>query len=163
MRNNIKRFLIEILLTIPCSLFAQSDNTVQYCNPRFNFCILYPKSFILQPPPQNGDGRTFVSPDKKAVIYAWGNLAIEDFSRLGQEFKIATDGIKLVYKRVTNNSFIFSGIDEQGQIVYRKTCKKKINYYGQSTFVFQSLEITYPPSQQTLYKLYCLQIAKSFD
>lgn len=72
----------------------------------------------------------FLSADKKAEIRAFGRLAIEDFDRLDQEFESATGQLKLIYKHITKDWFVVSGINEKGNIVYCKTRKKIIDYMG---------------------------------
>ena len=54
----------------------------KYCNARFDFCVEYPASFVNLPPPENNDGLTFLSTDKKTKILAFGSLASEDFDRI---------------------------------------------------------------------------------
>lgn len=134
----------------------------KYCNARFDFCVEYPASFVNLPPPENNDGLTFLSTDKKTKILAFGSLASEDFDRIDQEFNIAISKINLTYKKVTKDWFVFSGLGKQGEIVYRKTVKKKINYTGdRDAYVFQTLMITYPASQKNIYQTYCRKISKS--
>lgn len=134
----------------------------KYCNARFGFCIEYPASFVSMPPPSNNDGLTFLSTDKKTKILAFGSLAVEDFDRIDQEFTIAISNINLTYKKVLKDWFIFSGLSKQGEIVFRKTVKKKINYKGdRDVNVFQTLMIIYPAAQNNIYQTYCIKISKS--
>lgn len=133
-----------------------------YCNARFSFCIEYPSTFIRLPPPENGDGLIFQSVDKKTEIRAFGSLAVEDFDKLSQEYALATSDIKVTYKKNSKNWFIIAGITDQGKVLYRKTCKRKVDYMGQpSTSVFQTLMIEYPKSQEEFYKNYCEKIVES--
>ncbi len=75
----------------------------------------------------------------------------------------ATDKVKIHYKVMKGSWFIFSGVDTAGNIIYQKTVKKAVNYMGDpGTEVFQTVRISYPPSQQNEYKDYCGIIAKSF-
>jgi hypothetical protein len=136
----------------------------KYCNARFDFCVEYPASFVSMPPPANNDGLTFLSTDKKTKIPAFGSLAVEDFDRIDQEFTIAISNINLTYKKVSKDWFIFSGLSKQGEIVYRKTVRKKINYKGdQGVYVFQTLMIIYPAVQNNIYQTYCIKISKSLS
>lgn len=156
------------LLLISFLMLTKSVNTAEafekYCNARFSFCLGYPISFVSQSPPENGDGEALLSRDGLAEIRAFGSLAVEDFNTLEQEFTVATSKTKLTYKRITKDWFVFSGIDQKGEIVYRKTVRKKINYMGKpATQVFQTLMIKYPASQQSVYTPYCLEISKSLS
>ena len=157
----MRNFLIIPILILIFS-FKSSNTFDTYCNTRFDFCIEYPHLFKRQPAPTNGDGLIFLSPDKNTEIHAFGKLAVGNLYKLDQEFQMSTEDLNVVYKKITNNSFIFSGINKQGKIVYRKTIKKKIDYVGlPGTYVFQSLMITYPDSQKKLYESYCKKISTS--
>lgn len=155
----MKLSLVFLTLILHITSYSQS---AQYCNARFDFCIPYPGAFQKQPEPENQDGLIFLSADKHTEIRAFGRLAIEDLNELSQEFAIASSEIKVTYHKMEKNWFIFSGIDKDGKIVYRKTVKKTINYMGQGKQeVFQTLMITYPATEQSTYGPYCKQIAKS--
>lgn len=155
----LKSFLIFCFILVAYSCKPQY---IQYCNPRFNFCILYPSDFIKLPESENGDGRIFISKDKKTEIRMYGKLAIEDFDKLSQEFTSATSDIQLTYKMIKGTAFIFSGMDANGNIVYVKTVKKNIDYMGEKNItVFLTLMIRYPRAQNKQYDAYCKQIAKS--
>ena len=123
----------------------------------------YPSSFKMQRQSENNDGAIFTSKDSKIKIWTYGRLAVEDLDKLEQEFGFAADKIKITYRVMKSNWFAFSGIDATGNIIYQKTVKKAINYFGDpNTNVFQTIRISYPPLQQEKYKGYCDIIAKSF-
>jgi len=133
-----------------------------YCNERFDFCIEYPDSFKARPAPENGDGQIFLSADQKTEIRAFGRLAIEDLDQIKQEYGFGSKGLKLTYKKITKNLFIISGHNQKGEIVYRKTIKKQIEYRGTPGIeVFQTLMITYPVSEKGKYESYCRYISTS--
>lgn len=156
----MRYFLIPILLIV--SSFRFNGDYALYCNSRFDFCVEYPASFSKLPKPDNDDGMTFLSADKKATISAFGSLATEPFETLDQELALAITDKKVTYKVVRKDWFILSGTDRNGNIFYRKTVKKKINYMELGeTDVFQTLMLSYPPSQKQLYHSYCQKIAKS--
>ena len=153
-------------LLIPFVVFLNAgtagDTYKKYCNARFDFCIEYPASFIAQPPAENGDGQIFLSKDGRTEVRAFGSLATEDVGMLEQEFTMASSKTTLTYKRITKDWFVFSGVNQQGKIVYRKTVKKKIDYMGQpGTETFQTIMITYPSSENKVYAAYCGKIAQS--
>lgn len=155
------RYLFIPLLLFLCS-FQPSNDYVSYCNSRFNFCIEYPASFSKQSKPDNEDGLTFLSGDRKTEIKAFGSLAVEPFEELSQELALASTDKNVTYKAVKKDWFIISGTDEEGNIFYQKTVKKKINHMDSGeAYVFQTLMIRYPASQKHLYNSYCQKIAKS--
>ncbi|MDF2193477.1 hypothetical protein [Paraflavitalea sp. CAU 1676] len=152
-----------LLLIIISTSFSRVELYKDYCNPRFDFCIKYPSTFKNTQQSENNDGATFTSKDQRAQILAYGRLVVEDLDKLEQEFGFATDKIKIHYKVMKGSWFIFSGVDTAGNIIYQKTVKKAVNYMGDpGTEVFQTVRISYPPSQQNEYKDYCGIIAKSF-
>ena len=156
--------LFFIAISFLYSSNFQTDQYKNYCNARFDFCVKFPKDFQKQPEPENGDGASFVSQDKKSNILAFGRLAVEDLDRIEQEFEISSKDIKLTYRMVKDNWFIFSGLDLKGNIVYQKTTKKKIIYFGNpGTDVFQTLIITYPSDQTKKLEPYCKVISKSLQ
>ncbi|ANE50573.1 hypothetical protein [Flavisolibacter tropicus] len=155
----MKSFLFPFLLLL-CSF--QDPGYSSYCNNRFSFCIEYPTGFNKQQKPDNDDGMIFLSADKKTEVRAFGSLATEPFNELSQELEMAIDNKNVTYKTVKKDWFIISGTDKNGNIFYRKTVKKKINYMGTGeTEVFQTLMITYPTSQKDVYSSFCSTIAKS--
>jgi hypothetical protein len=152
------------LLFVSLTSYSNDKKYDKYCNTRFSFCIEYPRHFKSEPPPENGDCLTFISPDKQTKVLAFGSLAVEGFDQIEQEFKISTKDISLTYKLQHKDWFVFSGKTKDNNIIYRKTRKIKITYLGQpDTFVFQTLMIEYPFSQATIYEPYCLTISKSLE
>lgn len=154
-------FLLALIFT--GAAFTPQDDYSSYCNARFSFCIKYPKAFQKGKEADNGDGAVFTSKDKKTEIRGYGSLAVEDFDKLEQRFKLATETLTVTYKTMKADWFVFSGTDGSGNIIYQKTVKKKIDYFGDAgTPVFQTLRISYPAEQQKNYGEYCRVIAKSF-
>lgn len=147
--------------------FAQTSKMKTYCNARFQFCIQYPKDFKGQEA-YNGDGKTFKTTDKNAVIFTWGNLATDDIANLEEYYKISAEDNNVTYSIKKKNYFIISGTNKDGGVFYQKTQIKTIKYYGtpdnDNTAVFQSLYITYPLSLKEKYASYCTYISKcTFD
>jgi len=101
---------------------------------------------------------------KKDGVRIFGRLAIEGLDQLKQEYGFAGGGLKITYKKITRDHFIISGLNKKGDIVYRKTVKKKITYQGQpGTEVFQTLMITYTGADRTKYENYCRYISGSLQ
>lgn len=156
------RYILLVLCIAGSFLTAHAQVPQQYCNARFSYCVSYPASFVAQEESANGDGKVMLAKDGKAEIRAFGSLVVTEGDHLKEAFKLATSHMKLAYKVIKKDVFIISGTDQAGNVVYRKTVIKKIDYMGTGdTVVLQTLMITYPPDQQSLYASYCAQIAGS--
>lgn len=158
--------VIYLIIFLIVSSFKTNENFNTYCNPRFQFCIKYPKDFkAIETPPTNGDGLTFYSNDKSAEILAYGSMFIEDVNEINENFKLMTSNVNVTYKVLKNNYFIFSGTDKKGNIIYNKTVLKLVKNYmntNESQQVYYNLQISYPASKQAVYGYYCNTIASSF-
>lgn len=158
----MRKIGVYIIVFITSTSFFKDEEYTSYCNTRFNFCMKYPSSFKMRQQSENNDGSIFTSKDGKTEIWAYGRLAIEELDKLEQEFGFATDKIKITYRVMKSSWFVFSGVDTAGNTIYQKTVKKAVDYFGDpGTNVFQTIRISYPPSQQEKYKDYCDIIAKS--
>lgn len=143
--------------------FQRSEGYQTYCNSKYDYCIRYPKTFQMQEKSENGDGAFFISDDKKAEIWAYGRLAVEDLNELEQEFGLATEKIRVTYQIKKATWFVFSGTDAKNNVIYQKTVKKNIEFFGdKETPAFQTLRLSYPPDQKKKYDAYCKLIARSF-
>jgi hypothetical protein len=159
----------SFLLAVLCLSFTAGPRK-QYCNERFRFCMEYPDGFKADGESANGDGQTFSALKGAAKIWAYAHLALDprdldennDPDPLKHEFKTSTEGIKLAYKVMRPDYYIFSGANSNGDIVYCKTARHKINYMGNpGSEVLQSIMIIYPAAEQEKYKDYCTYIAGS--
>lgn len=161
----------SLVLAVLCLSFSTLTRK-QYCNNRFQFCMEYPEDFNAEGESGNGDGQTFSARKGTAKIWTYGHLVIDpadidDNAKPGAdpllyEFKSATEGLKMAYKVIKPNYYIYSGTNKNGDIVYAKTAKHKINYMGSpDSEVFQTIMIIYPAAEQDKYKDYCTYIAGS--
>jgi hypothetical protein len=129
-----------------------------YCNKRFSFCIDYPSDFISSEESNNGDGQTFHSKDGEVSINAWGELVVDGVSTLDINYERELTNNKISYKEKKNNSFVISSI-ENGKIFYRKTLKRKIDYFGNENInTLITIKISYPIEQKNIYDGYCKKI-----
>lgn len=162
--KKISSLLLLTTLLITSSSF-QNKPLTEYCNGRFGYCINYPAALIPQGEAANADGQTFLSKDKQTVVTTYGMLALEEVNdNLQENFALETKNIQVTYKVIKANSYLFSGLNKEGKIVYQKSVLKKIAYMGEEkeeTLAWQTLSITYPKAQQATYGSYCSVIAKS--
>ena len=62
-----------LLVVFTCSISIGQVKYSTYNNDRFEFSIDYPESLLkMQPPPENDDGRTFISGDGTVEMRVWG-------------------------------------------------------------------------------------------
>lgn len=154
MENTLRRLIFGIiLLLLACRpLFANPQNTMAYCNDRYGFCIEYPRDFIMEPPPENGDGRRFHD-DKGFLMIASGINNVLD-ETLSEEMRSQSkDFDKITYRLKGKNWFILSGY-KGSDVLYRKA------YVGKGAM--NHLYITYPVRQAKAYGETVTQISRSF-
>jgi hypothetical protein len=147
-----KRFVL--LLLLGSSVLAHSSMR-QYCNSRFAFCIDYPKNLILQPAPENGDGRTFKSKDGlvKMLVYGSNNSLMEKLETRFNAESSSSATRKVTYKLFKTDFFVISGVENK-MVFYQKVLFKNDEY---KTFL-----ITYPVTQKKAYDSITVKISASF-
>ena len=155
----IKTAIFSYFLLLANTVFAQS--TTEYCNDRYQFCVVRPADFIALPLPENGDGAGFKSTDQAAEFVAFGCLVVQEINdSLETVYTAAQKDVTVTYKIRKKDWFVVSGIDTDGKIFYQKTARKTIDYNGSETEVYWTAEIKYPASQKEKYDPYCALIAK---
>ena len=101
-RGRMRRLRITPLsaaLLVALANGAQAGVWRTYHNTRFGTTADVPASWTMGPPPQNNDGRSFTSPDKRAEITISGIFAnIGSNDELASRL-IATEGETITYKR----------------------------------------------------------------
>jgi hypothetical protein len=138
-----------ISVTVPLpELFAEttSPNKIEYdlyMNSRFNFNVLVPDNYKSDPPPENGDGLSFHSPDKKIEITAYGmyNTLFHTVEQ-AMNFSIESNKqYKFTLKILKDNFYVISGI-YQNDIIYIKSI------YNKEDDSFITIYIKYPISKK---------------
>ena len=118
-----------LLASMVAASTAPAADWTPFHNDRFGFSVDVPAGFTSAPPPENGDGGTFTSPDGRATILAYGHLFV-DVEGLAQdehdqERMSAHDGLDVTYRQVSSRATTFSGL--RGDIVIYQhaiaTCK----------------------------------------
>lgn len=88
----------------------------EYTNPRFGFATFWPSSFTAQPPPVDGDGLAWASPDGLAELTAYGsNNVLNESPR--QDESADSRGLSVVYTDITGNIVTVSGYKDNGRII----------------------------------------------
>jgi serine/threonine-protein kinase len=91
-----------------------------YANPRYGFTALWPSSFRAQPPPEDGDGQVWASPDGRVHLAAYGANNVLNYSPEQDE---AADArlMSVVYANISGDIVTVSGYTNNGRtIVYQR-------------------------------------------
>lgn len=100
----------------------RSTQYQNYSNPRFGFSVDVPVNYRKQPPPEDGDGAAFTSPDGKAQLSVFGeNNVLGDTSATGlakEVQEVEGSGGQVTYRFVDDQSYICSGYDANGNVFY---------------------------------------------
>ncbi len=94
---------------------------VRYQNERYRFLVDVPTFLVAQPPPANGDGRTFVG--KGVELRVWGSYASLTLANYCEEETGAT------VHQVTKDSCFSTGVAEQ-RIFWQRNRLKDRTIYG---------------------------------
>ncbi len=149
------KLLLSLALLVLLPLAATAETAwKEYVNPRFGFKLSYPATLKLRPPPTNGQGRDFFSPDQEFHLAAYGHFLIDEDSleKRWQE-ELAELGAVITYKKKAGTWYVVSGVKD-GTEFYHQTHVKDGNW---ATF-----RITYPHSKAKQYDPWVEKIAKSF-
>jgi eukaryotic-like serine/threonine-protein kinase len=91
-----------------------------YANPRYGFTALWPSSFRAQPPPEDGHGQAWTSPDGQVLLAAYGTDNVFNYSPEQDE---AADARRMsaVYVNISGDIVTVSGYTNNGHtIVYER-------------------------------------------
>jgi len=131
---------------------GNSQGFAQYCNDRYGFCVDYPSSLTMDPPPANGDGRRFHDPNGFLLIVSGINNVLDD--TVETEMKSQSKDIeKITYRSEGKNWFVLSGY-KGSDVVYLKT------YVGEGAV--NHLYIKYPAQKKADYTETVTIISRSF-
>ena len=155
MRKTTLLFAIILLISAGTTLAQTKYST--YTNDRFGYSIDYPANLLTpQPEADNGDGRIFLSHDKKVEMRVWGNYDALSRSLRGEYRDALKTYIGVKYKILLNDGFVVSGVSK-GAIYYRKTLYRKSGDVG----TFYTFYITYPESARKPYDAVVRKVAGS--
>jgi hypothetical protein len=152
---------LSLRLALICA-FAASANLAGaasawrwYANDRFGVSADVPADWREQPPPENDDGRIFVSPDGKAQLIVNGGFVTEETAALALEAHASPRaGERATYVKRGAHAVILSWTSGDN-IFYRRTiltCSDK---------VWNNVELTYPASQKQAFDPLVTHVAQS--
>lgn len=124
----------------------------KYTNSRYGFSINVPANFKTNPPPTNGDGRSFYD-DYGATFVVWGahNVLDETVSHALNE--ALSNHLNVAYSASGKDWYVIS-YREAGYIVYEK-------YFISAGFI-NGWSFKYPVSQASVMNPVCSAVARTF-
>jgi len=144
-------------LFAPCG--ARADNGwAVYVNDRYGTTVWYPAPrFVMQPPPDNDDGRTLIAADgAKILVFASYNVLDETLASK-QAGLTGPDYARTTYRAKGPNWFVVSGYRDIGGV--------DSVFYEKHIFardVVHSLIVTYPSALKGRYEPIVARVAASF-
>jgi serine/threonine-protein kinase len=140
------RFIVSLFATLWLVLpVAHAATWRTYHNPRFGTTADVPAEWIPQPPPENGDGLIFLSPDHRAQIAISGILNMGTIAEEIASRAEPNEGESVTYTKVGASSVVVSGLKGKDRIFYRRSmlsCR---------TQIWNSLSIEYPASEKLTF------------
>jgi hypothetical protein len=153
--------LLKLRLALICAFAASTSlaGTASawrwYANDRFAVSADVPADWREQPPPENDDGRIFLSPDGKGELIVNGGFVSEDTPAAALE-ALATPraGERATYVKRGPHAVILSGTSGEN-IFYRRTILTC------SDQVWNNVEFTYPAGQKQAFDALVAHVAQS--
>ncbi len=130
-----------------------------YTNERFGFHLRYPaQAFTAQPESENGDGRTFVTPDGRAKIVTYGASNDDNFTPLSYRKTLMANygGYDMLdYQPIGKTWFVLSGY--RGNMIYYEKVM-----FSCGNRVINVLAVNYPKEEKTHYDPIIEQLEDDF-
>jgi len=127
----------------------------KYSNSRYGFTTLWPSSLKAQPPPMDGQGQTWVSPNGRVLFSAYGTNNLQTYSPR-QDAAADSQGLSQVYININGNIVTVSGYKNNGRtIVYQR------DVVGPGAI--DTIYWRYPTTEKTEWDASVTQTADSFQ
>jgi serine/threonine-protein kinase len=149
------RWITVFLFAVGLVALARAESWRTYSNERFGTTADVPFDWRPGPPPENGDGLVFTSPDGQASIAVYGSLHVWDtIDQAVAMFETPSEGETITYKRREPRSIVISGT-RSDRIYYAKSilsCRDN---------VWNSMRIEYPAARKEAFDLLVKHVAGS--
>jgi serine/threonine-protein kinase len=126
-----------------------------YVNDRFGTTADVPADWIADPPPENGDGLRFHSPDDRASITVSGMLNMHDtVEEAMKDYEEPGDGETITYRHRERRALVVSGV-RGDTIFYSKhvlSCRDEI---------WNNVHIEYPAAEKAAYDALVAHVSRS--
>ncbi len=140
---------------------AAQDAVLHYANERYGFSIDYPARFRPDPPPENGDGLHFTTPDG-AEFTVSGILNISDSGATSQSLgayeaslRQSADYSDVTYRAVSGDTLVLSGY--RGDTVFYER-----HVLSERQQLANSFTMTYPVTRRQVYDPLVARMSQSF-
>jgi serine/threonine-protein kinase len=144
-----------IALLVCAAVATAAPQYRTYANSRFGTTADVPADWKSDPPPANGDGLRFNSPDKRASLTVSGSLNIYDTVEEGMKaYEEPDEGEKITYRHREPRALVVSGT-RGNTIFYRK----RILSCGDQ--IWNSVDLEYPAAEKTAYDAIVTHVAGS--
>lgn len=161
---NMRSLVLVLAVIVLAAANTHAQNKfANYNNERFAYSIQYPSDLLkMQAPPENGDGRSFVSADGSTRMLVWGEYnAAEKTWQEEYEFELKGFGSKPTYTVFKPGWFVISGLKD-GKIFYQKTLRRTLRQKSGNLDVFYTFTIEYPRSASLKMDPIVKRISASF-
>lgn len=149
------RFVALMLFAAASLASAHGETFRTYANARFGATAEVPSDWRSDPPPENGDGLIFRSPDGLASITVSGMLNIADSpDQAMSEREQAGDGETITFRQRGRRTITVSGL-QGDKIFYRKA----ILVCGDQ--IWNDLSLDYPAARKAEYDALVVRVARS--
>jgi hypothetical protein len=126
-----------------------------YANARFGTTADVPADWKADPPPENGDGLRFWSPDQRASLTVSGSLNVYDtVEEAMKAYEEPGEGEKITYRHRDPRALVVSGT--RGDTIFYA---KHILSCGDQ--IWNSIHLEYPAAQKTAYDALVTHVAQS--
>jgi serine/threonine-protein kinase len=143
------------LALIAFAAAAAAPQYRSYANPRFGTTADVPADWKSDPPPANGDGLRFNSPDKRATITVSGSLNIYDtVEEAMKSYEEPGEGEKITYRHRESRALVVSGT--RGDTIFYA---KHILSCGDQ--IWNSVQLEYPATEKAAYDALVSHVAGS--
>jgi hypothetical protein len=159
MRAMLRAAALAWLAAAACGASAD-DRWTTYVNDRFGTSLSYPvEIFVMQPPPENDDGRTLVAADG-AKILVFGGYNVDNETLASKRASLSGDDYgRIAYNATGKNWIVVSGhraIGGVDSIYYEKYI------VSTASETIHSLIVTYPAKSKARYDPIVDRLAASF-
>ena len=151
----IRRALALAALILAVAAPAAAQDWQSFTNDRFGATADVPAGWRANPPPANGDGLSFTSPEGTATVAVYGSF--QAFDTLAESVAILEaplDGETITYRHTDGKTVVVSGL-RGDTIFYRKSL---LSCGGT---IWNGISIEYPAADKARYDALVTHVARS--